>query len=162
MRWAKIVDNSTRMIQPFVAALALGTGIWSTSSYAAPSAFLALPLSRYEGSCLPPERIPTTIQADLVRLMGRTDSLSNKILFSRGVARVPTTQIHIVSDTTTCRRAADAYSAAIHVPSGNRTVYAVRAGIRYVVIDPSYKVGEWKLAITFDSSFTEVKAKFGY
>lgn len=149
------------MVRPFLAALALGIVIASTSSYAAPSAFLALPVSNYEGSCLPPERIPTMIQADLVRLMARTDSLSNKILISRGVVRVPTTQILIVSDTTTCRRAADAYSAAIDIPSSNRTVYAVRAGIRYVVIDPSYRLGEWKLAITFDSSFTEVKAKFG-
>ena len=95
-------------------------------------------------------------------MMGRTDSLSNKILASRAVTRVPTTEIAIVTDTITCRRAADAYSAAIQIPSSNRTVYTVRAGIRYVVIDPSYKLGEWKLAITFDSSFTDVKARFGY
>ena len=100
------------------------------------------------------------MQAELIRLMGRTDSLSNKILSSRGVVRVLTGEIVIVSDTTTCRRATDAYSTAIQIPSNNRLVYAVRAGVRYLVIDPSYKAGEWRWVSRLTAALHNHFAKF--
>jgi len=132
---------------------------------AAASPRSASPASRsgvYAAGCLPADRIPTSIQAELIRLMARTDDLSNKVLASWGVARVPTNQISIISDTTACRRASNAYSAAMQLAPEDRLVYTVHAGIRYLVIDPTITAGEWKRGVTFDSSFTQVVARFGY
>lgn len=116
----------------------------------------------FSEGCLPPGRIATDISAELISLMSRSDDLANKILASRGVLRVPTTQIAVVSDTTLCRRAANAYSSVEQLPATNRLVYTIRAGIRYLVLDPSVTAGEWKRGVTFDSSFTQVVGKFRY
>jgi hypothetical protein len=75
---------------------------------------------------------------------------------------VVTSQIAIVADTTTCRRAANAYSTAVAIPDENRLVHTVRAGIRYVVIDPTHHSGDYRVGVTFDSSFTQILSKFAY
>lgn len=112
--------------------------------------------------CLPQDSFALDLKDELVSLMGRTDALSDTTLAAEGVARVATSQIAVVADTTTCARAANAYSAAIEVPDGNRLVHAIRTGIRYVVIDPSYHSGSYRVGVTFDSSFTQIVSKFGY
>jgi hypothetical protein len=98
----------------------------------------------------------------LVETSAITDPMTDTALAAYGVLRVPSSQIAIVSDTTTCRRAADAYSVAIGIPDENRLVHAIKAGTRYVVIDPSYTPSVYKTGITFDSSFTQVISKFAY
>jgi len=114
--------------------------------------------------CLPQDSIALDIRDGLIDLMGRSSALSDSILKHQGVIRVPTSQILVVSDTTTCRRAAQAYSGRIAATDSNRLVDVVKAGIRYVVIDPGFTTdsSEWKTAITFDSSFTQTFKRFGY
>ena len=104
------------------------------------------------------------IRDGLIDLMGRSSALSDSILKHQGITRVLTSQIRIVSDTTICRRAAQAYSASIVAADSNRLVDVVKAGLRYVVIDPAFTTdsSEWKTAITFDSSFTKTFRRFGY
>lgn len=99
---------------------------------------------------------------DLVQTAPTTDFFSDTVLAVYGVARVAASQIAIVSDSTTCSRAANAYSNAISVSDPNRLVHAIKAGIRYVVIDPSYTPSPYKIGITFDSSFTQTIATFAY
>jgi hypothetical protein len=99
---------------------------------------------------------------ELIALMGRSDALADTILLAEGVSRVGTSQIAIIADTTSCRRAADAYSSAVAIPDSNRMVHTIKVGIRYVVIDPSHYAGSYKVGVTFDSSFTQTLSKFAY
>ena len=114
--------------------------------------------------CLPQDSIALDIRDELIDLMGRSSKLSDSILKHEGITRVPTSQISIVSDTLTCRRAAQAYSGSISAADSNRLVDVVKAGIRFVVIDPAVTSdsSEWKTAITFDSSFTHSFMRFQY
>ncbi|HEX2723749.1 MAG TPA: hypothetical protein VHM24_12600 [Gemmatimonadaceae bacterium] len=98
----------------------------------------------------------------LVETSSATDFFSDTVLSVYGVARVASSQIAIVTDTTTCRRAADAYSAAIGISDPSRQVHAVKAGIRYLVIDPLYKPVPYMTGITFDSSFIQTITAFTY
>lgn len=118
--------------------------------------------SSFVAGCLVPDSTVIRLRDGLVTLMGRSGALADTMLSVKGVVRVATSQISIVSDTTVCRRAANAYSYAIAATDSNRSVHAVKAGIRYVVLDPSITGGEYKLGITFDSSFTQTLSKFGY
>lgn len=112
--------------------------------------------------CHPIDSIAYGIRDELIDVMGRSDALANGILSWTGVVRVAPTQIAIVSDAVTCGRAAEAYSVAIETPVPDRHVHAIRAGIRYVVIDPTSRAGEYMIGVTFDSSFTQVHEKFAY
>ncbi len=112
--------------------------------------------------CLPAQGIGLELTAELTDVMGRSDLLSNDILSWMGVVRVAANQVAAVSDTTTCRRASKAYSAALASPGPDRKVHAIRVGIRYVVIDPTFRLGSYTAGVTMDSSFTQVYEKFGY
>lgn len=112
--------------------------------------------------CAPLDSLAIDLKDELVELMGRTDAMADTLLAIEGIARVPTTEISIVSDQTTCARAADAYGTYVSVSDPNRLVHAIRAGIRYLVMDPVYRNGPHKLGVTFDSSFTQKLASFNY
>ena len=110
--------------------------------------------------CLPGDRIEYNLRNELVSAMGRTDKFAELSISTLGVLRVATDQVASVSDTTTCRRAGDAYSTAVGVPQAGRPVHVIRAGMRYVVVDPQFNPGHRIIGVTFDSSFTQVHRKF--
>lgn len=112
--------------------------------------------------CLPQDSLAIDLKDELVQLMGRTDAMADTLLAIEGITRVATTQIAIVVDSATCARAANAYSTSVSLPDPNRLVHAIRAGIRYLVMDPTFRNGPHKVGITFDSSFTQKISSFIY
>ena len=99
---------------------------------------------------------------DILRAMSQTNSATDRLIASTGLVRVPVSQVAYVTDPTTCERAANAYSAALSLPDSTRQVHAVKAGIRFLVIDPSLNEGGYRSGVTFDSSFTQVYKIFAY
>lgn len=73
---------------------------------------------------------------------------------------VTASQVMLVTDDSTCRRANDAYKLAVpSSPSGfSNSVYVVAAGSRYVVLDPQYryKGPGTGVAVVFDSKWRKL------
>lgn len=151
--------SSSRSLIPtwIVVVTCLGLGMREMTSAKTASA-------KFTGTagCLPPDTLASDLRDELIDLMGRSDQLADTILAAEGVARVPASQIVIVSDTTLCRRASNAYSAAVQESDEDRKVHAIRAGIRYLVMDPSHHAGSYKVGVTFDSSFSQTVSTFLY
>lgn len=113
--------------------------------------------------CRLSDGVAYNLRNTIASAMSRTDTTSNIVIASYGIVRVSSTQVVAVSDTTTCRRAAEAYNAAINSTDPDRQVHTIRAGIRYVVIDPTYGASSGYLTgVTVDSAFAQVYKKFSY
>jgi hypothetical protein len=67
-------------------------------------------------------------------------------------------QISIVSDTTVCRRAVEAFNTLLaDKQASTLSVSVIKYGItRYVIGDPTYTVGEWTYELVTDSAFHKV------
>jgi hypothetical protein len=78
---------------------------------------------------------------------------------SLGLPFVPVSQISIVSDTTVCRRGLNAYNAIVTRGSlhAATTANVVRYGsTRYIIGDPSQRIGEWMYEAVVDGSFQKI------
>lgn len=113
----------------------------------------ARPSPEYERGCLPPGTISDYIVAEYKALMGRSDAAAMQLLTLAAVPKVAVSAVVLVSDTTRCRRAAEAYSAAMAADS-NRLVHVVRVGARHIVVDPAFSESDY-ITVTFDSVFSQ-------
>lgn len=87
-----------------------------------------------------------------------TNSLTTRWRSKIGLSSVPSAQVVIVSDTTTCRRAVNAYNAAL-IPDTliSSQVDVVKYGTtRYIVADSARIDGEWTPHIVFDTAFAVI------
>jgi hypothetical protein len=107
-----------------------------------------------DNRCSPPGRISDYMIDEYVSLMERTDAIATEMLAHRAVPKVPVNAVKLISDTTTCRKAAEAYSAAFALPDSSRFVHVVKVGARYVVVDPALSASGYVLT-TFDTLFTQ-------
>lgn len=152
--------------KPLLSFLCVAFSIWTFVAWDASSAKAARAETLPDAGCLASsDSLVVDLKDHLVTLVqtsSAADFFSDTVLAVYGVARVAASQIAIVTDTTTCRRAANAYSAAIGISDPNRQVHAVKAGIRYLVIDPFYQPVPYMTGITFDSSFTQTVTAFTY
>jgi len=117
----------------------------------------------FVSACRAPDKYSSNLKGGLEAAMSSSHPFSDILLKSRGVVRVAASQVALVTDTAICRRAAAAFGTVVNASSPDRQVHAVRAGIRYAVIDPDFEPGfGWRTGVTFDSSFTQVHIKFAY
>ena len=77
-----------------------------------------------------------------------------------GLSAVSLSQVVLLNDTTLCRRAVNAYNAAM--PSAQSTeVFLVKYGTtRYVMQDPAHNAGEYELHLITDSAFVKVSGPY--
>jgi hypothetical protein len=68
-----------------------------------------------------------------------------------GLAAVTPTQVTIVTDATTCTKAAVALSKLAAVPKKTYALNVVRVGTLYAVFDPTRRTGQWEPVSVFDS-----------
>jgi hypothetical protein len=120
------------------------------------------PVQQLLPSCRSADGISWNLREGVIGAMTQTGSAEDVVISWLGLVRVPASQVAAVSDTLTCRRAAEAYSGALALPDSDRQVHVIRAGIRYMVIDPTLKGGGRLAGVTFDSSFTQVYIVFAY
>ena len=112
----------------------------------------------------PPCRTADSTSSDmqhLYRLIAvQTDSLSTSDRQQAALpANIDSTTVQLVSDSTTCRLAFNAYSSVVHTPPTVQPIDLIRFGNRYVVTDHVLRAGEWAAHITFDSTFSSTLAK---
>ncbi len=99
----------------------------------------------------------------LKRLVSDTDSVTARGRQLFDIPQVPDSAVALVSDTTACRRAADAYGRNLVPPdtAPDHTMLVVTVGpTRYVVADPRDTAGEFAVHMVFDTSFSTVLAQF--
>ena len=80
-----------------------------------------------------------------------------------GLLGIDSNQVTLVSDTTICRAAVNAYNTAMLPDTlASSAVDVVKYGTtRYVVADSARVGGEWTTNIVFDALFTQVLGKIG-
>ena len=78
-----------------------------------------------------------------------------------GLSALDSNLVTLVSDTTVCRTALNAYNSALLPDTGVSTaVDVVKYGTtRYVVADSARRGGEWEQVVIFNSLFTQVVAR---
>jgi hypothetical protein len=112
--------------------------------------------SSSEPACLAPSEYSDWAIADF----RWTDTTSDTATVSRrqrwNLPVVSVSQIAVVSDTTKCRRAVNAYNTALLPDSAvSASVYLFSYGpTRYIAVDTSRHAGEWDMHIVFDTSFS--------
>ena len=115
----------------------------------------SLPHEAASKGCLSPGVISDYIVGEYVSLMGRNDPTATRLLSIAGVPKVPANAIALVSDTTKCRKAAEAYSAALAKPDSNRLVHLIKVGARYLVVDTVRASDPRYLVVVFDTLFSQ-------
>lgn len=71
-----------------------------------------------------------------------------------GLGGVTPAQVTIVTDATTCNKAAVAMSKLAAVPKSTYALNVVRVGTLYVVFDPTRRTGQWEPVSVFNSKWT--------
>jgi hypothetical protein len=115
----------------------------------------APPISTLTTQCLGPDSNSAELIAYLQFLVTGSDTGT---VAQRGMWGLPATSsgsVTLVTDSRTCAKAADAYSADITPasPMVGRNAYVIKVSTVYVVWDPNVKVGEWSAYRTMDSKF---------
>ncbi len=107
--------------------------------------------------CHTKDRTDTIIVNDLKSWVPGTDSFSITNRAQWNLPQLPADSVSIVTDSTTCQRAALAYGRNLSPPDTTtaRQVYVIRVGpTRFVVADPSVMAGEYLVQDVFDNTFT--------
>jgi hypothetical protein len=92
-----------------------------------------------------------------------TDSVNNAWRERTGLASVDSNAVVLVTDTVVCRRALNAYNAAL-LPDTAKSVSAnvvTYGSERYIVSDSARISGEWVPNVIFDTLFSRVIANIG-
>jgi hypothetical protein len=105
-------------------------------------------------------RQPDSFSGNLARsLLHAATDVSLETIVARDSLRIPTTaDVEVVTDDSTCARAARSYSRAVSGAEGMmRTVYAIRVGKVYVVEDPDERNEGYYAGLVLDEEFNLLK-----
>jgi hypothetical protein len=110
-------------------------------------------------SCRPATANATTVLRDyVIRLTGDPTLAQQRALCQLPVAS--SSNVQVVTQTKTCKDAAQAYHTAVRgasAPPISRQVVVIKVGsTRYVVFDPQEKEGEYETTVIFDTSFQQL------
>jgi hypothetical protein len=110
-------------------------------------------------TCLPDTAMDARIMYNtVVRLVTGTDSATVRTRNALQLPAVAASKVSVVTTGSACAKAGDAYHTAV-TPAGtppvSRTLVVIKVGSnRYVVKDPSHRVGEFRNNIIFDATWT--------
>lgn len=107
------------------------------------------------GDCLPDDDVLENLWG-YARQLGTdtTTSFADRRL-AYDIPLTTLSEVQPVFDSAVCRRAAQAYEQELDLP-GQPSVYVVRIGTRYVVLDPDTKRGEFSVYLVLDMNFDRV------
>lgn len=139
-----------------VAGMILSVAAWSQPRTATP---------RFDSTtqCRGPDALSAQLIDYLQFLATATDT---GIVGTREMWALPATsssKVTLVTDSRTCAKAADAYSADEDTlnPMVGRQAYVIKVATVYVVWDPNVRVGEWSSYRTMDSKFKVIASIAG-
>jgi hypothetical protein len=107
---------------------------------------------------LSPDAVADAIHAYAVKLATDTTLVATRNLYQ--ILPVDEGEVEIVTQSSTCRDAKDAYKAELGF-SGNRRVHVIRIGSRFMVMNPDTKAGEYQQFLIFDNEFGYLAAFVG-
>jgi hypothetical protein len=115
------------------------------------------PSSTGRSQCRPPDEYAEALMINVKDLINpRFPGLAG-LRDTVGLGGVDTSSVVLVTDRTTCARAASVLDSLANVRNSGRLVWVVRAGAqRYIVKDPDVTAGEWGTSWIFDSHFNYV------
>jgi hypothetical protein len=121
----------------------------------APALVLADTAASQTSPCLASDMHSEATIDRLRRIATDADSESVQLRASLKLPSVPAASVVLVSDSTLCRRAVEAYDSLAVAPAAGRRVYVIQYGSLYAVRDPDPKanVGEWSPIVFFDDAF---------
>ena len=107
-------------------------------------------------ACRGPDSTSAAFVAAVRRYMGTSEAPIAAARAGIGLVNIDPAQVTLVTDTRVCQKAARAYAAKVSGTGSGLTnrVYVVKAGPRYVVLDPGYHyhptVGMWLYMVLTD------------
>lgn len=110
--------------------------------------------------CLPSDDEATSLLSYAVELATSSDPEIVATREDYGILAVPESDVELVTDGQTCKKAAREYKSAIGLSGQAPDVHVVRIGTRYIVEDPNSFVGEYVIHVVFDQQFNQL-AVFG-
>ena len=122
-------------------------------------------LPRLEAQAGSPCVDPSSQRAlDLKHLVGVMVSQSDTVAANErarfSLPLLAASQVTMVTDTTVCRAASNAYDGVASMEPVDKPVVVLALGTQRLVIK-DYRFGEWLLAILFNSNFTTMITRFG-
>ena len=78
------------------------------------------------------------------------------------LGNVTPAQVTVVTDASTCTKAAAAMSKLAAVPRSTYALNIVRAGTLYAVVDPTRRTGQWEPMSVFDSKWKLLETYLNY
>ena len=134
-----------------MALLVAVLGCVGSSPVATPSPEPSIP------PCYRPNGTTALLLGSFQHIVSGTDSITAKERGNHGLPQGPSSSVSVVTDETICAKLLNAYRTMGPFPSGVvKQVYAFQVGQVYVVVDTKTLVGEWSLALTFDSKINRV------
>ncbi len=125
---------------------------------------LALPLTPIvaKAQCLPADGDSASLLTWAQKLASDTDEESVKTRSVWGISPVPLSEVELIADSKTCKKAAREYKNATGASGKAKAVHIVRIGTVYVVVDPENRGAadsEFVPHVVFDQQF-DIVAKF--
>jgi hypothetical protein len=102
--------------------------------------------------CLTPDGLTDAIHSFAVQLATDADSAWVAKRDRYQVPAVAASEVEVITASSTCRDAKDAYKAEMGY-NGNRRVHVVRIGTRFLVMNPETTAGDYEQFIVFDDEW---------
>lgn len=116
------------------------------------------PVAGVRSQCRGADSASADLIGYITELINTTDVQLAAMRDSIGLTGVSPSSLVLVTDKTTCAKAAAALDNLANVQSSGRTVYVVQAGTsRYIVEDPNGTAGEYLMVWVYDSRFRLVQ-----
>jgi hypothetical protein len=123
--------------------------------------FFATPLpAQQQSQCQPADSVSENLVRFVTDLVTSTDPGMASLRSTLGLSGVSPSSISLVSDSKTCKNAAEAFDVLAGTPQSGRKVFVVKAGSsRYVVQAPALGPVDTKVgAFVFDRRFVFIRA----
>ena len=139
-----------------VAGMILTIAAWTQPGSATPRLGLTT-------QCRGPDALSAQLISYLQLLVAATDTGTIMRRQTWGLPAASSSNVTLVTDSRTCAKAADAYSADEDTlkPMAGRQAYVIKVATVYVVWDPSVRVGEWSSYRTMDRKFKVIASIAG-
>lgn len=125
-------------------------------------AAFARPVRSSTFGCAAPDENSANVLSYYAGIASGSDSLDADFRSKYSLPLTPAEQVVLVSDSTECAAATAAYTREAQDGATARTVHAVKVGDRRIVIDPKHMIGEWSVAMVFDSTYATLLNKHGF
>ena len=124
---------------------------------------VSVPAHGSEAQC----RVADSVGVKLIKhwrnLVVNPDSRVRLALSDLGITQVDSSTVVLVSDKTACTKAMKAYNATLDAnsPQPSGSVYLLKVGSRYVVVDPAHYSSGWNHVVVLDNKFVRIDSFMG-